>query len=122
MSTSDKCEVCGRYGAVDTSLDSILSAYDPSPTSWYSDEPYEWWISKAEEGETYHVTGVGAVKLLSKNAERPDDYGTEECHLVFEVDGTLYKKKGEVSSYDGFQWESGLKETYPKVREVIYYA
>ena len=119
---SDKCEVCGRYGPVTTSLDFVLSAYDPSPHKYYSDEPYEWWTSMGVEGETYDVPGVGEVKLISKDAERPDDYGTEECHLVFEIDGKLYKKVGEVSSYNGFQWEGGLKDTYPKVREVVYYA
>jgi hypothetical protein len=122
MNTSDKCEVCGRYGPVDVSLDGILSAYDPTPNKYYSDEPYEWWVAAGTEGDTYNVPGVGYVKLVSKDAEHPDDYGTEECHLVFEVDGNLYKKVGEVSSYNGFEWQPGLKDTYPQTREVIYYA
>lgn len=122
MSTSDKCEYCGRVGPVDATLDVVLSSYDPSPTNWYSDEPYEWWISLGQIGETYHVPGVGSVTLMSKNAERPDDYGTNDCELVFKIDGEFFKKVGEVSSYNGYQWESGLKETYPKTREVTYYA
>jgi hypothetical protein len=121
MNTPDKCDYCGRYGTVDAGLDEILSKVDQSEYKYYGDEPYEWWIGPAQVDVTYHVPGIGEVKLVSKDAERPDDYGTEECHLVFEIDGVFYKKEGEVSSYNGFQWEAGLKVVEAKTRPVVYY-
>jgi hypothetical protein len=121
MFTPDKCSYCGRYGPVDAGLDELLSKHDESTYRNYNDYPYEWWANIAQVDTTYFVDGVGEVKLVSKDAERPEDYGTQECHLVFEIDGVFYKKEGEVSSYDGYRWEGGLKVVEAKTRPVVYY-
>lgn len=118
MSTS-KCSYCGRGGLGTSGIDALLGAVVLD--RYYGDYRYEWWEKSAQVGRSYDVDGLGEVKLIERNCENPDSYDTVAAHLIFEIDGQLYKKEGEASSYET-EWNGVFKETHVATKEVTYYA
>lgn len=118
MSTS-KCSYCGRGGLGTSAIDTLLGAYHND--DYYDDYRYEWWEKMAAVGHVYDVDGLGEVTLVERNHENPDSYDSVDAHLIFQVDGQLYKKSGTASSYTT-EWDGVFKETHVATKEVTYYA
>lgn len=117
--TTSKCHACGRGGYGLDQLDALLGAYFED--AWYDDYKYEWWAASAKVGQTYEVAAIGNVTLVARKTESPEGYSSVSGHLIFEIDGTLYKKEGTCSSYNS-EWDGEFKETHVATREVTYYA
>ena len=120
MSTSETCPTCGYSKPTQDQLDALIGSFY-NGDSYYNDYPYEWWGSRALVGSTYFVPGVGDVEVVHKEVEGAEGYETVGVQLVLRIDGQLYKKTGEHSSYNGYQWNGGLTVTQAKIREVTYY-
>lgn len=114
-----KCHACGRGGYELDQLDALLAVYFED--SYYSDYKYEWWAGCANVGDTYEVPAIGNVTLVERKNESPEGYNILPGHLIFEIEGTLYKKEGTCSSYNS-EWDGDFKETHVATREVTYYA
>lgn len=84
---------------------------------WYS------WDDRDRTGQQYDVPGLGMVKVVAMNMAKDISYAehSEEIWMVFDVQGTLYKKSGTYTSYIGTEWHDGMKVVVPTPRTVIDY-
>ena len=87
-------------------------------------EPYwHMWQDRDRTGEAHEIPGLGTVTVVACNLAKDISYAehSEEVWMIFEVQGTLYKKSGQYTSYIGTEWVEGMRIVVPKTSTVTYY-
>lgn len=84
---------------------------------WETD--WDGWSEASDPGPlTTEVVGLGTVKVWEH------DFGgveTNLAHLLFEVDGRLFRKEGRWVSHCGMYWDGSFAEVKPIQRVITDY-
>lgn len=118
---SETCYACGQsVTKANSSFEDNLRTACDNDTTYYDGWDAVWALWHV--GDWKLVGGNVVTKVFETDQNEMDGYGDVQIEMVFEDElMQCWKVKGEWSSYNGKQWESGLTKVEKKERTSVYY-
>lgn len=113
-------ETCSECGQVVSKASTLQELYSAIKKDW------NWYAWGSEQVGTYRVVpNVGRVELVDKsdNINEDPEYSTLDIYMVFFINdlNVHVRLNGELSSYEGHNWESWFTKVNKQKREIWVY-